>query len=83
MENHRCAECEHLRRDRRGCAARYYFFCNHGNAEVVFNSICHDSNRMPGFIGWSRPGEYYPIIKKSPKWCPLRESNREEIQYEE
>lgn len=25
----------------------------------------------------------YIIIKKSPKWCPLRASNREEIQYEE
>jgi len=30
---------------------------------------------MAAFIGFTKPGEEYPNIKTSPRWCPLRENS--------
>ena len=51
---------------------RSEFVCRHQDAEKVFKQVCPRSYKMPGFIGFSRPGKIVPAIKTSPRWCPLR-----------
>lgn len=57
---------------------RSEFMCRHQDAEKVFKQVCPRSYKMPGFIGFSRPGKIVPAIKTSPRWCPLRD--RKEVQ---
>ena len=52
---------------------RSEFMCDHPAAVKSFNRVCPQSNRMAGFIGYSRPGRIVPAIKTSPRWCPLRD----------
>lgn len=75
--NPTCRDCQFLRAYRRGYATRYSCYCYHGNAEEVFRSVCPESNRQPGFIGFSKPGKLSPDIKTRPKWCPLADNNKE------
>lgn len=56
--------------------------CQHPEARETFNRVCPRSPRMAAFIGYTKPGEKLPAIKTSPKWCPLREENREEQKHE-
>lgn len=54
--------------------------CGHPAALETFDRVCPYSPRMPGFIGYTAPGENVPQIKTSPRWCPLRYDNQEAIQ---
>ena len=46
--------------------------CNHPAAEETFRKMCPRGPRMPGFIGFTAPGESVPQTKTAPRWCPLR-----------
>ncbi|MCG4526932.1 hypothetical protein [Intestinimonas massiliensis (ex Afouda et al. 2020)] len=47
--------------------------CEHPKAVETFERVLPHSPRMAAFIGFTKPGEEYPNIKTSPRWCPLRE----------
>lgn len=47
--------------------------CTHPRAEESFQDVCPKSPRLPGFIGFTKPGEATPNIRTSPRWCPLRQ----------
>ena len=51
--------------------------CKHPDAPETFNRVCPRSPRLPGFIGFTAPGENVPQIKTAPRWCPLRIKSRE------
>ena len=51
--------------------------CKHPDALETFNRVCPRSPRLPGFIGFTAPGENVPQIKTAPRWCPLRIKSRE------
>lgn len=40
-----------------------------------FRRVCPKSPRLEAFIGFTKPGGKTPVIKTSPRWCPLREGN--------
>lgn len=46
--------------------------CKHPKAEETFHKVLPDSHRYPTFIDYTPPGEVYPALKTSPRWCPLR-----------
>jgi hypothetical protein len=48
--------------------------CEHPKAVETFERVFPRSPRMAAFIGFTKPGEEYPNIKTSPRWCPLREN---------
>lgn len=48
--------------------------CEHPKAVETFERVLPRSPRMAAFIGFTKPGEEYPNIKTSPRWCPLREN---------
>lgn len=47
-------------------------WCTHPKARERFDQLCPDSHRSPTFIDFTPPGEVYPTLKTSPRWCPLR-----------
>lgn len=47
--------------------------CEHPKAVETFERVLPRSPRMAAFIGFTKPGEEYPNIKTSPRWCPLRD----------
>lgn len=51
-------------------------FCTHPDAEKKFEKMYPHSPRMPGFIGFTKPGENKPTTKTSPKWCPLHPGDK-------
>lgn len=75
-----CAGCEYLKMHRCRVTGNNRFLggpraecmCSHPKAFSTFQSVCPRSPRMPGFVGYTKPGGNKPIIKTSPKWCPLR-----------
>ena len=40
-----------------------------------FRRVCPKCPRLEAFIGFTKPGGKTPVIKTSPRWCPLREGN--------
>lgn len=61
---------------------RGYCMCEHPMARETFKRVCPRSNKLEAFIGFTKPGGNLPTIKTSPRWCPLREGNREEQKHE-
>lgn len=49
--------------------------CRHPEAVASFRRVCPKSPRLEAFIGFTKPGGKTPVIKTSPRWCPLREGN--------
>lgn len=54
---------------------RSSFMCEHPKAVETFRRVCSTFPRLEAFIGFSKPGGKIPVIKTSPRWCPLREGN--------
>lgn len=75
-----CRECEHIEIIGRahpisglGGLSRAKCYCNHPQAEAVFQRVCPRSSKAPGFIDYTSLGGDKPVLKTSPRWCPLRE----------
>lgn len=82
----KCSNCRYLKvegsakitgNNRHLKAARSYCYCKHPRAEKSFIEMFPKSPRMPSFISFTAPGEITPIIKTSPRWCPLKLKSEE------
>lgn len=51
-------------------------YCRHPRHRETFERVCPRSPRMPGFIAYTPCGKNGPDIKTSPRWCPLRDTNK-------
>lgn len=66
-----CGYCECTGRSRGTWKTfgRREFMCEHPDARARCAEV---SNRLPGFLGWSKDGEIELNMKTSPRWCPRR-----------
>ena len=76
-----CRQCEHMELNGRAritgnsnfrAGPRGDCMCKHPKAVETFERVCPHSPRMAAFIGFTKPGEKFPAVKTSPRWCPLR-----------
>ena len=62
---------------RKETSTRYECLCNHANQDYIDNYFKeHDIRKYQGFLCYSKPCVKEPSIKTSPKWCPLKESEK-------
>lgn len=64
-----CRACEFRRSYRVKRAMRYQCYCEHPRALEAFKK--YGGTSSAGFIGFSLRYDPIPLIKTSPKWCPL------------
>lgn len=83
----KCSNCPYLkirgsakitRNNRHLKGARSSCYCEHPRAEKIFVKMFPKSPKEPGFVSFTAPGEITPMIKTSPKWCPLKNLKVEE-----
>lgn len=70
----RCADCLLLavRRRENGIARRGRCYCLHSEALASHEFLRRQSNRMAGFVAFTKPDTNKPDIKTAPRWCPRR-----------
>ncbi len=76
----RCADCPMMRMTGRakrtnaniGKLPRGNCFCQHPDAERMFEECNTRSMRMAGFIAFTKPNSNKPNIKTTPRWCPRK-----------
>ena len=72
-----CKECSYKREFRRVGNRTVSVTCEHPNKEYIRNYFKqNDIHKMEGFLGFIDSKGNFPI-KKSPKWCPLKERDAE------
>lgn len=73
----RCKECKYAKAyQRRRMVKRSNCYCTHPNQNYIIDYFKDNKiKKAIGFISYSEPYSNIPLLKTSPKWCPLKKDN--------